>query len=82
MKAHKITVHGPVIVRVILDAQANVMLVDPANYRNFQQGQRYKYLGGWYTHNPVTIPVPCSGEWYVLVGTNGHGRVRYTIDVI
>jgi len=82
MKAHKITVHGPVIVRVRLDAQASVLLLDPANYSNFQQGQPYKYMGGWYTHNPVEIPVPCSGDWYILVGTNGNGRVRYTVDIV
>jgi hypothetical protein len=65
------------IVEVTLDAPANVMLLDPANFSNYENGLSYRYHGGHVTESPAEIHTPRSGTWYVVVDLGGYpGRVR------
>jgi hypothetical protein len=71
------------IVEVTLDAPANVMLLDPANFSNYKNGLSYRYHGGHATESPVRLLTPRSGTWHVVVNLGGYpGRVRAGVRVI
>jgi hypothetical protein len=61
------------VVRVELDRQANVRLLDDLNYSAYRTGRNHRYYGGHATQSPVTIPVPHAGRWRVVVDLGGYG---------
>jgi len=64
-------------VEVTLDRQANVRLLDSANYSRYQTGLQHRYHGGLAKESPVTIPAPHAGHWHVVVDLGGYaGTVR------
>ncbi len=67
--------HGKLSVEVQLNYASDVFLVDSTNFRNYQNGQDFKYFGGHYTKSPVIIRVSGIGRWYLIV--NGGGEYRY-----
>nr|DAT54032.1 MAG TPA: protein of unknown function (DUF1883) [Caudoviricetes sp.] len=71
------------IVRVTLDKQANVILLDSSNYQNFRNGRRYSYYGGLAKVSPCDIVVPRTGQWYIVINLGGYsGSVKYSINII
>ena len=71
------------VIRVTLDKQANVILLDNSNYQRFKSGRDYKHFGGLATRSPVDIVVPSTGHWYLVINTGGYpGSVRYSTQVI
>ncbi|QOR74057.1 DUF1883 domain-containing protein [Cruoricaptor ignavus] len=52
---------------------ANVRLMDSSNYSNYKSGRNHKYVGGLVKKSPVTLGVPSSGHWYVVVDMQGLG---------
>lgn len=79
----EITARAGAIVEVTLDRQANVRLMDPSNYRRFQNGQEHHFYGGSAQVSPVRLQVPSSGTWYVVIdlGLAG-GSIRHSVRVI
>ena len=71
------------VVEASLDSQANVMLLDDPNFRNYQQGVSYRYFGGHTEKTAVRLAAPLSGKWYVLVNLGGYaGSVRAGVRVL
>ena len=71
------------IIEVTLDKQANVVLLDRANFQNFRAGRRYKYQGGLSTHSPVRLNPPHQGHWYVVVHLGGYaGKISASARLI
>jgi hypothetical protein len=70
------------IVEVNLDAPANVMLLDPANFANYQDGLSYRYHGGHAEESPVRLVTPRGGTWHVVVNLGGYpGSVQAEVRV-
>ncbi len=70
-------------VRVTLDKQANVRVMDSSNYNSFRRGGRHSYIGGLAESSPVTLSVPHSGHWHVVVDMGGYsGSVRASISIV
>ena len=70
-------------VRVALDAQANVRLMDDNNFARFKQGCAHRYYGGLAERSPVLLTPPHSGYWNVVVDLGGYaGSVRASISTI
>jgi hypothetical protein len=67
---------------VTCDHQCNVRVMDDSDFRSFQRGGRHNYYGGAYTHSPIHIRVPSSGNWNVAVDTAGRAAFRYNIGFI
>lgn len=61
------------VVRVELDRQANVRLLDDMNFFAYRSGRSHRYFGGHAERSPVTIPVPHSGRWHVVIDLGGYG---------
>jgi len=71
------------VIRVDIDSQANVVLMDSQNFRAYQNGRPYRGYGGWAKQSPVCLRPPCQGKWYVVVHLGGAaGRVRAGVRVI
>jgi hypothetical protein len=71
------------IAEVTLDRAANVLLMDPANYNAYQQGQAYQYYGGYATVSPYRIVVPAPGIWHAVVDLGGGpGEVRASLRLV
>ncbi|MDQ0104476.1 hypothetical protein J2T10_004151 [Paenarthrobacter nicotinovorans] len=78
------TVQKGSTVVVTLDKQANVLLMDPSNYRIYSSGRggRYQYRGGLAKQSPVRIPVPSTGHWILAIDlAGGSGQIRHSISV-
>ncbi len=71
------------IAEVTLDRAANVLLLDPANYAAYQQGQPYNYYGGHATVSPFRLVVPSAGTWHAVVDLGGGpGEVRASLRLV
>ena len=70
-------------VRVTLDKQANVQLLDSTNFQYYRQRRKYKYYGGLAKKSPVDLSPPFSGKWHLVIDTGGYpGRVSASVRVI
>ena len=61
---------------------ANVRLMDSSNYSSYKSGRNHRYVGGLVKKSPVTLGVPSSGHWYVVVdmqGLGGSTNARVTV---
>jgi Domain of unknown function (DUF1883) len=71
------------VVEVYSDTQANVILMDDADYANYQAGQSHRYYGGFFTHFPARLTPPHSGYWNVVLDLGGgQANVRHSLRVI
>lgn len=62
---------------------ANVLLLDEEEFRNYQQGCPYRYVGGYARTSPYRIPAPHAGRWHLVVDLGGGaGRVQASVRVI
>lgn len=59
------------VVEVVLSAINNVRLVDERNYRLYQGGQAYKFLGGLTVKSPTKLVIPSAGHWHIVVDREG-----------
>jgi Domain of unknown function (DUF1883) len=70
------------IVEVTLDAPANVMLLDPANFSNYKDGLSYRYHGGYVEESPARLVTPRPGKWHVVVNLGGYpGSVSAVVRI-
>ncbi len=71
-------------IQVLLDAQANVYLLDRANYSEYERGEPFQYnTGVWATITPVKMTAPHQGVWHVIVDLGGYaGHVAARVTVI
>jgi DNA-binding helix-hairpin-helix protein with protein kinase domain len=71
------------VVEVTLDRQANVRLLDDANYTLYKQGRRHLCYGGLAKVSPVRLQVPHAGHWHIAIDLGGHaGKVQASVRVI
>jgi hypothetical protein len=76
--------HASTVVEVTLRGSgANVMLLDDLNLSHYRRGDRFEYFGGLATLSPVTLTVPRTGSWNVVVDLGGGaGRVDASVRVL
>ena len=74
---------GDVVEVTLAGNAANVLLLDPANFSNYQQGRPYTYYGGYARTSPFRIQAPRPGRWHLVVDLGGGaGRVQASSRVI
>ena len=70
-------------VEVTLDRQANVRLLDDANFSRYREGKQHTYYGGLTKTSPVHLKPPHSGHWHVVIDLGGYaGTVRASVRVL
>jgi hypothetical protein len=71
------------VVEVTLNGQANVMLLDPANYDRYRKGETFRYHGGLANVSPTRLVPPHRGQWHLVVDLGGFaGKVRAGVRVL
>lgn len=71
------------VIRIHLNQQANVRLLDESNYQKYRTGQNYHYYGGLAQISPVDLRVPHVGSWHVVIDLGGYsGVVQSSVEVI
>jgi hypothetical protein len=71
------------IIQVTLDKQANVRLLDAANFQLYRNGQQYRYNGGLAKTSPIEIKPPYAGHWHLVIDLGGYpGTVRASTRII
>jgi len=71
------------VVKVSLDKQATVRLLDAANFQRFCRGHQHHYYGRLATSSPVLLRPPHAGHWHVVVDLGGYnGTVRTSARVV
>ncbi|HEY2415884.1 MAG TPA: DUF1883 domain-containing protein [Pirellulaceae bacterium] len=71
------------VIEVTLTNAANVLLMDSANFTSYQNGQAYRYYGGYVRTSPYKIRPPHQAHWHVAIDLGGAaGTVRASVRVI
>lgn len=71
------------IVRITIDRQANVMLLDDFGYNDYKSGRQFRGVGGNYRTSPINIAAPSTGHWHVVIDLGGgSGTIKHSINVI
>jgi len=71
------------VVQVTLDRQANVRLLDDANFQSYRQGRQHRYFGGLAKVFPARVTAPHSGHWHLVVDLGGFpGTVTASVNVL
>ena len=80
---YEVTLRSNNAVRVALDKQANVRLLDSHNFQKYKNGSEHRYYGGHATRSPFVISAPHAGHWHVVIDLGGYGgSVRASVGVI
>ena len=70
-------------VEVTLDKQANVQLMDEANFSNYKRGQRFSYHGGLARQSPFRLAAPNAGHWHLVIDLGGYaGSVHASVETL
>lgn len=70
-------------IEISLDKRANVRVMDPLNYQNYEEGKKHRYHGGLAKKSPVYVKPPHQGCWNVVVDLGGYaGTVRVSVRVL
>jgi len=71
------------VIEVTLDHAANVLLLDTSNYSKYNQGDVYRYRGGYVKSSPFRISPPHEGRWHIVVDLGGQGgSVKASVRVL
>lgn len=67
---------------ISLSTQANVQLMDSANFSNYRAGRRFTYYGGRAKVSPFIIQAPSNGHWHVAIDLGGYaGSLNASVSV-
>ncbi len=70
-------------VRVDIDTESNVRLMDDNNFQRFQRNERHEYFGGHYKNSPVILEVPRYGNWHITIDIGGgSATIRSNVTVL
>ncbi|HEY4428987.1 MAG TPA: DUF1883 domain-containing protein [Solirubrobacteraceae bacterium] len=74
---------GP-IVRVSLDRQAAVRLLDAPNLAAYKSARGFTQYGvGWVARSPARATIPHAGHWTVVIDLEGgSGSIKAGVDVL
>lgn len=74
---------GGETIRVDLNGQANVKLLNDPNFHQYHRGGRHRYHGGLAKKTPSFLTVPGPGRWHVVVDLGGYaGSVQASITLL
>ncbi len=71
------------IVKVALDQQAYVRLMDNDNYINYKSGLQYRFYGGLAEISPYEISPPSGGHWHLAIDLGVYeGDIEAKVKII
>lgn len=80
---YELNLDGQDAVKVVLNKQANVRLMDYCNFQAYRNGRRHTYYCGHATVSPFVVRPPHAGQWYLAIDLGGYGgSVNASVSVI
>ena len=74
---------GRIVEIKLQGSAANVQLLDSANFSNYKNGKRYRYIGGLAKQSPVRLQTTHSSHWHIAIDLRGlRGNVRSAVQVL
>lgn len=73
---------GSLVEATLKGVESDVFLVDDQNLAVFQQGGRFRYVGGHYKQSPVRLRIPSATSWTLIVIPGLGGKVSASVRVI
>ena len=74
---------GELVEVTLRGSAANVRLMDSSNFNAYRAGRQHRYTGGLARRSPITLRIPHSGRWYVVVDMAGlRGNVKASAQVL
>jgi len=71
------------IIRVVIDRQANVMLMDSVNYAKYCSKKKHEFVGGLVVESPLYLKPPHPGHWHIVIDSGGFpGKVSANVNII
>lgn len=71
------------VIEITLSKQANVRLLDDANYHRYRRGASYNFKGGTQVETPAHLSPPHQGHWHLVVDLKGYaGSVAVDVRLI
>ena len=69
-------------IKIMLDHQADVRLMDDANYALFKGRAKYAFVGGHASKSPASIVAPSDGHWNLVIVARDHAsELHVTVEV-
>ena len=73
---------GQAILVNLSGTEANVLVMDEHNFRNYQSRGQFTYFGGHFKRSPAIVRPP-AGDWNVVIDLGGFaGSVQAAVRVI
>lgn len=70
-------------IKVKLETQAYVRLLDEHNYYKYINSQQYQYYGGFITSSPYNIKPPYNSNWHLIIDLGGgQGHLSAQVQII
>jgi len=71
-------------IEVTLDGQqANVRLLDDANFALYKDGKQHHYYGGLAKESPSRLVAPHEGHWHVVIDLGGYpGTIKASVRLL
>jgi len=74
---------GRVVEITLQGNAANVQLLDSANFNNYKNGRKYRYIGGLAKQSPIKLQTTHTSHWHIAIDLRGMtGNVRSSIRVL
>jgi hypothetical protein len=71
------------VIEVSLSGQANVRLLDSANFQSYRGGRWHRYAGGLAKVFPLRLRPPHRGHWFLVIDLGGYGgSIRHSARLI
>jgi hypothetical protein len=70
-------------VEVTYNRPCNIMLLSPLNFTRYQNGETFKYHGGYFDgKSPAVLWPPRPGHWYVVADLGGEsGTLKASVFI-
>lgn len=81
-KHFKLNIERGEVIQVTLDKQADVMLMDEANYNRYCVAKKYSFTGGRATRSPVQLVPPAAGHWHLVVSPAAGGALGVRVETV
>lgn len=70
-------------VRVTLNRQANVKLLDGHDFEKYRRGEAHNYYVGLTIVSPFFVRAPRAGHWHLAIDLGGFGgSVRASVSIV
>ncbi|MFW5648431.1 MAG: DUF1883 domain-containing protein [Candidatus Alkaliphilus sp. MAG34] len=70
-------------IKIVLDKQANVILLDDLNYQHYKNGRSCNCYGVLVKQSPFIMAIPNYAHWNLVINLGGaSGQLKHSVEII